>query len=239
MPNFSEKLLIGLFVLNVSTAIVFSHLLAHRALAGKDGKPAFSTADIHCALVGNVRDSILSKKIRHRDTCRHTLTPDETRKIHGWLGEPHPEDHFHEIKPLLDAGCASCHGPAGNAAHVPLDTYYRIDNFMRFKPSIGHYGLVALTILILVIGSIVLCVSGQMFYRYFPHDNTRALIVVVPFVGLMIIFSGLWFVRYGGSAFAWVPLAGLLLADCGLGLQFAITLLGMRRQETHLDGCDE
>ncbi len=142
------------------------------------------------------------------------VSRDELVKIHKWIEGGATKADFAQVEPIVTQNCASCHDAAGDPpqitnfeqfhALVQFDTGVEIHTLARMS----HVHLLGIPLLFFMLGS--------FFVRTRWREGFKAVLVVMPFFGVLFDIAHWWIAkRYESAAL------GIIFGGATMGLGFA------------------
>jgi hypothetical protein len=150
------------------------------------------------------------------------VTPDEFRVISQWVGAGATEEDYNAaVGTIIENNCASCHNEDGYSP--PLTSYAQVKPLAESDTGMDIGKLARSTHVHLLGIPLLFYILGHLFVRTRYREGLKAILVVLPFVGVIWDISHWWLTKLDPSQATGVIVGGTLMS-LGFGAQWSMTL---------------
>lgn len=210
------RALVAAFVMTMGLGYLSAMVQLHSTHADADGKPGLSRDDVVATFHGLPSRTRLA--VQAQGAMReHLKSDDEMKALVAWCAAGAPKERFEDVHPILQQRCVVCHSKDGEKEDVPLVTFEDVKAQTKVEPLVSKRRLIALThIHVLAMGGLFGLLGAVFCFTSYP-SRWKLAIVLLPFMGMTLDFSGWWLTRLD-ARFADMILLGGALTGAGLGL---------------------
>ncbi len=211
--SIAEKLQHTGFIILVCFGLLCAEVYLFVTHTGLDGKAGVTLKDIQLSYAGNPHSSkvqtVLPTMLTNAGVPKAEWPADKAMFDHWIAGGETKAEYDAKIKPFIAQHCLMCHSVAMSKQlhNPPLVTYNDVKAVAKVDTGMSYTtmfmtGMVHLTML-----GVIFWLAAYLFVRTRAKDGLKALLVIVPFLAMMLDFSG-WFLTKQNPNFAWFVLIG-------------------------------
>ncbi len=208
-----EKLLHTGFIVLVCLGLLAAEAYLFVTHTGLDGKAGVTLKDIQISYYGDRSaskiQSVLPTMLTNAGVPK-AQWPALQATIDHWVQNGQTQaEYTAKVKPIIDTHCMMCHSDAMSKQlhNPPLATYDDLKKVAQVNTGMSINamfmgGMVHLTML-----GVIFWIAGTLFLRTRITSALKGLLVIIPFLGMLLDYSG-WFATHFNPAFAWMVLIG-------------------------------
>ena len=228
----AEKLLHTGFIVLVCFGLLSAELYLYVTHTGLDGKTGVTLKDIQISYYGNRSSTKLQTVLPTMLTnagVPKAQWPEATATFDHWIkgGETQAE-YDAKIKPFVATHCLMCHSVAMSKQlhNPPLVTYDDVKSVAKIDTGMSYTSMLLGGMVHLTMLGVIFWLAGYLFVRTRISSPLKAIGVIVPFLGMLLDFSG-WFLTKQNPSFAWFVLIGGALSCPIAALEMIVSFFDM------------
>ncbi|MGC8503732.1 MAG: hypothetical protein ACP5MM_02935 [Acidithiobacillus sp.] len=228
----TEKLAHTGFIFLVGLGLLVAEAYVYLTVGGLDGKPGLDRQDIIISYYGNRSASKLQTVLPTMmgyASIPAAERPKVQETIDHWVVNGQSKSEYeHAVKPLIDANCLKCHSVAMSQQlhNPPLVSYDDVKAVAKVDTGMSYTTMLLTGMVHLTMLGVIFWIAGSIFARTRFPMALKAVLIILPFIAMVVDFSG-WFLTHQNPAFSWLVLIGGALSCPTALLEMFLSLIQM------------
>ncbi len=211
--SIAEKLLHTGFIILVCFGLLSAELYLVVTHTGLDGKSGVTLKDIQISYYGNRSSTkiqtVLPTMLTNAGLPKAQWPQAQATFDHWIKGGESQAEYDAKIKPFIAQHCLMCHSVAMSKQlhNPPLVTYDDVKAVAKVDTGMSYTAMLLGGMVHLTMLGVIFWLAGYLFVRTRVSNGLKGLVVIIPFLAMLLDFSGWWLTKQNPD-FAWFVLIG-------------------------------